>query len=76
MARSLGLQGEETLLIAGSTHAGEEEMLLGLFKELKPETPNLFLFLAPRHLDRLEEVEKILKREGFPWMRKSALLPG
>ncbi len=72
MARSLGLQGEETLLIAGSTHAGEEETLLGLFKELKPAAPNLYLFLAPRHLDRLEEVEKIIKSEGLPWMRKSA----
>jgi 3-deoxy-D-manno-octulosonic-acid transferase len=72
MARSLGLQGEETLLIAGSTHAGEEETLLGIFKELKPATPNLYLFLAPRHLDRLEEVEKIIRRAGLPWMRKSA----
>jgi 3-deoxy-D-manno-octulosonic-acid transferase len=72
MARSLGLQGEETLLIAGSTHAGEEETLLGIFKELKPAAPNLYLFLAPRHLDRLEEVEKIIRKEGLPWMRKSA----
>jgi 3-deoxy-D-manno-octulosonic-acid transferase len=75
MAQSLGLRGEETLLIAGSTHAGEEEMLLGLFKELKAKAPNLFLILAPRHLDRLEEVEKILKKESLPWVRKTSLLP-
>jgi len=73
MARSLGLRGEEILLIAGSTHAGEEEVLLDLFKELRSIVPNLFLFLAPRHLDRLEEVEKIIKKEGLPWTRKSAL---
>ena len=74
MAKSLGLQGEEILLIAGSTHPGEEEILLGLFKELKAKAPNLFLILAPRHLDRLEEVEKILKREALPWVRKTSLL--
>jgi 3-deoxy-D-manno-octulosonic-acid transferase len=72
MARSFGLQGGEILLIAGSTHAGEEETLIGLFKELKKSIPNLHLFLAPRHLDRLEEVERIIKKEGLPWMRKSA----
>ena len=73
MARSLGLRGEEILLIAGSTHAGEEEILLGLFKELRSAVPNFFLLLAPRHLDRLDEVEKTIKKEGLSWTRKSAL---
>jgi 3-deoxy-D-manno-octulosonic-acid transferase len=75
LGRSLGLQGEEPLLIAGSTHAGEEEILIRLFKELKAKAPNLSLILAPRHLDRLEEVERILKREALPWMRRTSL-PG
>jgi len=73
MAKSLGLQGGEDLLIAGSTHPGEEEMLIGAFKELKTTAPNLFLILAPRHLDRLEEVESILKEEALLWVRKTSL---
>ena len=73
MIASLRLKGEEMLLIAGSTHKGEEEILLRLFKQLKTEVPNLFLILAPRHLDRLEEVEKILKREEISWERKTSL---
>jgi len=73
LGRSLGLQGKDPLLIAGSTHAGEEEMLISLFKELKAKTPNLSLILAPRHLDRLEEVERILKKEALPWTRKTFL---
>jgi 3-deoxy-D-manno-octulosonic-acid transferase len=76
MMNSLGLKGEEVLLIAGSTHAGEEEVLLGLFKKLKAKVPHLFLVVAPRHLDRLEEVEGILRREEVPWMRKTSLPPG
>ena len=35
MARALGLPGNESVLIAGSTHSGEEEILIGLFKELR-----------------------------------------
>lgn len=67
------LQGK-TILIAGSTHSGEEEVLIRLFKDLKRIDPHLILFLAPRHLDRLEEVEKILERESIPWKRRTLLM--
>ena len=70
--RSLGLTGNETLLIAGSTHPGEEESLLWVYKTLKGNDPDLFLLLAPRHLRRLEEVEALLERKGLRWVRRSA----
>jgi len=74
-ARSLGLCGEETILIAGSTHSGEEEILLQVFKN--PEISNFrpVLILAPRHLDRLPEVERALQRQGIVWRRRSGLSP-
>jgi len=73
MAKSLRLREGETLLIAGSTHSGEEEILLRLFKDLKKTNPHLILALAPRHLDRMEEIERILKKESVPWTRKTWL---
>jgi 3-deoxy-D-manno-octulosonic-acid transferase len=73
ICQSLHLRGEETLLIAGSTHSGEEEILLSLFKELRKIDPHLVLILAPRHLERLEEVERILKKESLLWVRKTSL---
>ena len=73
MSKSLRLMGKETILIAGSTHSGEEEILIGLFKELRKFDPHLVLLLAPRHLERLEEVERILKKGPIPWMRKTSL---
>lgn len=73
MAKSLHLRGKETLLIAGSTHSGEEEILLSLFKNLRKMDPHLILILAPRHLERLEEVERILKKESISWTRKTSL---
>lgn len=72
IARSLGLQGKENIFIAGSTHAGEEEILINLFKSLREMTPNLTLILAPRHLNRLEEVERILKKETLSWKRRTS----
>jgi 3-deoxy-D-manno-octulosonic-acid transferase len=73
MSRSLRLMGKETVLIAGSTHSGEEERLIGLFKELRKVDPHLVLLLAPRHLERLEEVGRILKKESIRWMKKTSL---
>ncbi len=76
LIRSLHLKGGEKVLVGGSTHTGEEEILCSLFKSLKETHPDLFLILAPRHLNRLEEVEKILDREGLSWARRSSFLPG
>ncbi len=76
MAKALGLGGKEKILIAGSTHSGEEEILVDLYKELKKIDPHLVLILAPRHLERLEEVERVLKKESLSWLRKTSLSSG
>ena len=73
ISKALRLQGKEKILVAGSTHSGEEEILVGLYKELKKADPDLVLILAPRHLERLDEVERILEKEALSWMRKTSL---
>jgi 3-deoxy-D-manno-octulosonic-acid transferase len=73
MAGAIGFHGQEKILIAGSTHSGEEEILVSLYKELKKMEPHLLLILAPRHLERLEEVERILRKEAISWLRKTSL---
>jgi len=73
LAKSIGLQGKEAILIAGSTHPGEEEILLSLFKELRKINSHLTFILAPRHLARLEEVERILEKESVSWVRRTSL---
>jgi 3-deoxy-D-manno-octulosonic-acid transferase len=75
IVRVPGLEGKEIILIAGSTHPGEEEILLSLFKELRRSDPRLVLLLAPRHLERLEEVEKAIKKESLSWIRRTSF-PG
>lgn len=76
LSRSLELCGNETILIAGSTHPGEEEILLKAFKDLTTSKTRLLLILAPRHLDRLEEVERLLKKEEMRWVRRTCLASG
>lgn len=73
LAQLFGLHGGETVFIAGSTHSGEEELLMGLSKELREIAPDLIFILAPRHLNRLEEVERLLQKESPSWIRRTAL---
>jgi 3-deoxy-D-manno-octulosonic-acid transferase len=73
LAQSLGLHGREPVFIAGSTHSGEEELLTSLSKQLREIDPNLIFILAPRHLNRLEEVERMLQKESLSWIRRTVL---
>jgi len=49
------------LIVAGSTHEGEEPLIIKTFTELKKLFPSLTLLIAPRHPERFSKVEKILK---------------
>jgi len=56
---------------AGSTRPGEEEKLLAAQKLLSGKFPNLKLILAPRHLERLPEIETLLSASGLSFKRTS-----
>jgi 3-deoxy-D-manno-octulosonic-acid transferase len=53
------------LLVAGSTHPGEERLLLDVFSHLRGAFPGLALVLAPRHPDRAGEVARLATSAGL-----------
>ena len=59
------------LIIAGSTHAGEEEIIVKAYKQLRTKIIDLKLLLAPRHLTRLDEVVKVLENEKLKYGLRS-----
>ena len=69
----LSLYQDQPLFVAGSTHTGEEEMLLTVFQDLKKATgmQDLIWVVAPRHLQRLPEVEAIFKQKQVLYERLS-----
>ncbi len=69
----LGLGPDEKLLVAGSTHPGEEEIILDVYKELTSEFPGLKLLIAPRHPERAGQIENIVSEYGFRTLFVSAL---
>jgi 3-deoxy-D-manno-octulosonic-acid transferase len=51
-----GFSPNSLVLFGGSTHRGEEEILARIFLRLREEFPSLRLFIAPRHVERLQEI--------------------
>lgn len=47
------------LLVAGSTHAGEEKIILQAYKELKTTFPQLYLVIAPRDIHQGKEIQSL-----------------
>jgi 3-deoxy-D-manno-octulosonic-acid transferase len=69
----------EPVIVAGSTHEGEEAMLLEVYQQLLHSYPKLRLILAPRHPHRLEQVEGLLEASrqtsGVTWARRTEMDP-
>ncbi len=70
---ALGLHKGEQLLLAGSTHAGEEEALVAAYKQIVAAHPRAVLMLAPRHIERADDVATMVRAAGLPVQRKSRL---
>jgi len=70
---TLGDKGGRRVLVAGSTHRGEEEILLDAFLSLKSRFPDLLMVLAPRHPQRFYEVERLLRKRRLRYEKKSQL---
>jgi len=71
--RELKIEAGRPVVVAGSTHAGEEEVLLRAFLRLRQEFPDLLLILAPRHPDRLGAVEAAIAGNGLAAVRRTTL---
>lgn len=64
---------DRAILIAGSTGPGEEPTVLDAYRRLVVRYPPLALIIAPRHLDRVPEIEKYLQAAAISFARASAL---
>ena len=59
---------QEIVFISGSTRTGEEEILIRVFKTLQEKSDDDVLWvIAPRHLERLGEVQKLLSGSGLEY---------
>jgi 3-deoxy-D-manno-octulosonic-acid transferase len=68
-----GWNGEQKILLGGSTHPGEEEVLARIFRQLHEENPRLRLVLAPRHAERGAAIRDMCDRMGLKAVTRTQL---
>lgn len=60
------------ILLAASTHDGEEAVVLKAYRDIKKYYPKTLLLLVPRHSERFDQVERLCVKEGFTIVKRSA----
>jgi len=56
---------EELWWVAGSTHPGEEEIVLDVYNKIVKDDPKWRLIIAPRHIERATQIKELVNRRGF-----------
>ncbi len=72
-ARRLGLSPGDRVLVAGSTHPGEEAPVLAALAAARARAPGVRLVLVPRHPERIAEAETAVRAAGERTVRLTAL---
>lgn len=70
---SLGIGERDQLVLAGSTHAGEEELIVGAYQAIVRQHASAVMMLAPRHIERTDDVIAMVTAAGLPVQCKSRI---
>ena len=73
LGQLLGKDRGRVIWVCGSTHEGEEEILLNIFLALYREFDNLRWVVAPRHPHRADAVAELLRKSSLNVLRRSQI---
>ena len=73
--KALNLSSDQEVWLAGSTHRGEENMILRIFKQVHSSFPTLRLIIAPRRTERSEEIQRLARSKGLRAAMRTAITP-
>ena len=65
IAGILNMTPGQGVFVAGSTHEGEETVVLDVYRRLLESRPDFKLILVPRHVERADAVAELIRRAGF-----------
>ncbi len=71
LKNKFSMNGKRKILLAASTHKGEDKIMLDAFLEIRKFHPDTLLLLAPRHPDRFEDVYTLCHSRKFKLARRS-----
>jgi len=71
--REFKVQEGDKIMVIGSTHDNEEEQFIEIYKELKKEYKDLLMILAPRHIERIPEIEEKYQKAGINTIKRTEI---
>ena len=71
LRQALGIESNDLIWVAGSTHDPEERIVIAVFDRLRFKFPNLRLILVPRAPERFDEVAHLIESANLPSARRS-----
>ena len=71
--KNWNIEGISPVIVAGSTHPKEEEVILEAFKEIIKKFSEAILILDPRHPERAGEIENLIKEKGYSYIRRTKM---
>ncbi len=75
LAKLIQTAASDVIFVAGSTQAPEESLAIEAYKDLRGQHPELRLILVPRHPERFDEVDRLLRQHDLEFVRRSELSP-
>jgi len=76
LLRQIGVPDDALILVAGSTHDGEEVLLAEMAARLRKKFPKLFLIIVPRHFERTKNITQQLRARGLRFICRNEIIPG
>jgi 3-deoxy-D-manno-octulosonic-acid transferase len=73
LRQSLALPDSASIWVAGSTHAGEEEAVLDVYRQLVSDGRDVVLVLVPRHPERCRGIGEMLSGRGISFVLRTAV---
>lgn len=71
--RAHARQAETPVVVMGSTREGEERRLLPVMEQVRHRLPEVQIIWAPRHVERIPELEAMLNEQGLAYRRVSEM---
>ncbi|MCC6545449.1 MAG: 3-deoxy-D-manno-octulosonic acid transferase [Nitrospirae bacterium] len=68
-----GINSGDKVIVAGSTHPGENEVILSSYIECLKEDEQLRLIIVPRHIERTADIERLARTMGLDVIRRTGL---
>jgi 3-deoxy-D-manno-octulosonic-acid transferase len=65
ITRRFNTRENERFFVAGSTHPGEDEIIIHVYKKLVERYPDFKLIIVPRHIERTNDIIDLLRQENL-----------